>query len=376
VRQGNVRGHVNAHDHHSAPAHTGSHTATVAPGGVGKQPKVEAQAAKALTKEDYKSQARQFMKDVFFIKNSAIGASQGPLGTSPVKPSPNFLGEALKFAIGIAGGPFMDAVGMVGVARAAVGAGIPLFANLVGNSFKNKQKTVKTIALEDFITDYQFAVHEHGDRVTKELTDSITSAHDGKTTVDSLNGVMNGGKLSVSSAQQPKIGAQTRLETLDAWTVALQKQADLQDKGKQGYSDSSTGQLHLHSLAIYANGKLEVATPALARMDGIGNKAAQYNAGRPLQSIPVQRTINVLVKDSQDDHFGLSIAADGKITGKDGKVTKDEFQGKGPESDVLKSFYKSRTRSKSVTHEEALAEVWNVIKTQSPSRLGFTMKGD
>lgn len=366
---------MNAHDHHSTPAHTDAHT-SADPGAVGKQGRVEAEAAKAPTADHYKRQVRQFMADVFSIKHDTILSSQVPLTLGPVKPPTSLIGEVLKFAIGAGGGPFMNAIGLAGLARDAVSAALPHFATVVGSAFKEKSKASKAIALEDFITDYAFTVRENQDSVTSAVEAKITDAKTGKDTVASLHGEDHGGKYSVSNANEPKIRTQTRLETLDAWTVVLQKAGDQQDKGRQGYSDASTGQLHLDSLAIYATGRFQAARNRSAWMEKIGDKAAQYNADRPLASIPVQRTINVQVVDSNEDHFGLSISASGNIRDTKGKVTRDEFQETGPESSTLQSFYRSRHKNvKAVNNEVALADVWDAIKGQTPRQLGFAMKG-
>jgi hypothetical protein len=359
-------GHVNARDHQSSTAHKDSHTPGADHGSVGKQPLVEASAARAPSVASYKKQVRQFMDDLFSVKATAISTFGTPLGKSKTHPSPSFLGQALKIAIGAAGGPFVEALALGTAARTIVTAAIPLFADAVSNSVKKGGDLGNSVAVASFLTEYVHAVKVSSEKISGPLERGVTDVAHGRSITAALNGEQVDDKYLLKSEQVSRVRAQTQLETLDAWTIALQQQGDAQ--GKQGYSDQSTGQLHLQSLAIFGNGKLEVQSPAIATMEQIGHDAVLLNGSRPLESIPVQRTMNVIARDGEDKHFGMSVSASGRILA-------DEFH--DDDKRVLLSFYNSRKKDKTkpATVDAALHDIWDGIKTRSPRELGFAMKG-
>lgn len=375
---------MNAHDHHPDAAHHDSHASAGADPGVGKRPLVQddpvASASKTHSVDAYKKRVGQFMADVFSVKHDAIISFGPALTRSNGNPSHSFLGDALKFVMVAAGGPFVDALEVGVAAGAIIRTAIPELAAAVGGSVgKSGPSGPDALATASFVTDYAHAVKEHHAVVTRRLENSIHSEQDGKRIVESLGGENIAGKLQLSSAQEGGVRGETQKETLDAWTLAMQKAGDKKDHGQQGYSDPSTGQLHLDGLLLHLNGKLE--SRGEARMEGVGNAAAQLDGNRKLKDIPVQRTFNVRW-DYPDGsgQFGLSISASGVM--KD-----DEFDWEDKAAAAM--FYDGKdlfpVTSDDVQKDRAIAErdyrkglhkIWNIVHDKTPHELGFSVKGD
>lgn len=375
---------MNAHDHHPAAAHTDAHSAADADA-VGKRPLVPqdpvASASKTHSVDAYKKRVGQFMADVFSVKHDAIISFGPALTRSNGNPSHSFLGDALKFVMLAAGGPFVDALEVGVAAGAIIRTAIPELASAVGNSVgKTGPSGPDALATASFVTDYAHAVKEHHAVVARKLENAIHSEQDGKRIVGALGGENIAGQLQLSSSQEGGVRSETQRETLDAWTLAMQKAGDKKDHGQQGYSDPSTGQLHLDGLLLHLNGKL--VPGGQARMEGVGNAAAQLDGNRKLKDIPVQRTFNVRW-DYPDGsgQFGLSISASGVM--KD-----DEFDWEDKAAAAM--FYDNKkdlfpVTSDDVNKDRAIAErnyrkglhkIWNIVNDQTPHELGFSMKGD
>lgn len=379
---------MNAHDHHPAAAHQGSRSSADADAGVGKRPLVPddpvASAAKAHGVEGYKKQVRQFMADAFSVKHDSILTMQTPLARSKGNPPQSLLGEALKFAIGAAGGPFVDALEIGVVASAIVSQAIPAFANAVGSSVsKSGSPGPNSLATGSFCVDYAHAVKLHHDIVTQRVEDSIHNEQDGKDIVGALGGQHVAGKLRLTSGQEGSVRRETQRETLDAWTVAMQKAGDKKDHGKQGYSDPSTGQLHLDSLALRLDGKVVASRAHQARMEGVGNDAAQIDGDRLLENIPVQRTMNVTWETGGNitGQFGMSISASGHMAedelGHDDKAAVAGFyDGKSLVSPPTPEDFKNDEKIINRDYPKGLQKIWGQIKGKTPHQLGFSMKGD
>jgi hypothetical protein len=380
---------VNAHERHPAAAHPGTRSPADADAGVGKQPlvpddPVASAASHHHTVDYYKHRVGQFMADAFSVKHDSILTMQTPLARSKGNPPHSFLGEALAFAIGAAGGPFVDALEIGVVASAIVKQAIPALANAVGNSVsKSGPSGPGSLATGSFCVDYAHAVKEHHALVTQQVESAIHNVQDGKDIVGALGGQNVAGRLQLTPGQEGSVRRETQRETLDAWTVAMQKTGDKKDHNKQGYSDPSTGQLHLDSLLLRLNGTIAANRAQTARMEGVGNDAAQIDGDRRLDSIPVQRTMNVTWDHGGGltGQFGMSISAGGHMA-------EDELG--HDDKAVIAGFYDNKSLLFPPTSEDfqkdekiikqdypkGLHKIWNLIKGQTPHQLGFKMQGD
>ncbi|HEX8111108.1 MAG TPA: hypothetical protein VF516_25435 [Kofleriaceae bacterium] len=172
-----------------------------------------------------------------------------PLARSNGNPPHSFLGDALKFAIGAAGGPFVDALEIGGVAAAIVKQAIPALAAAVGNSVsKSGPSGPDSLATASFVTDYAHAVKEHHAIVTQRLESAIHNVQDGKDIVGALGGEKIAGRLQLTSGQEGRVRLETQKETLDAWTVAMQKTGD---KDEFGHDDKTAAAMFYDQKSLF-----------------------------------------------------------------------------------------------------------------------------
>jgi hypothetical protein len=376
---------VNAHEHHPEAAHPGTRSSADADPGVGKRPLVAddptatAASHHHHTAEFYKTRADQFVADMFNTKVRAID-NFAPSLTKSAKAPHSLLGDAVAFAIGAAAGPFVDALEVGAVAAVIIKEAIPHFAGAVGQSVSGKGADPNPVDVATFATLYGHAINEHRSIVSHNLKSKIDNEQEGKRITEALHGDLVAGHLYLTTTQVGSLNGQTQRETLDAWTVAMQKVGDKKDHGQQGYSDPSTGQLHLDGLLLHLNGKL--VPGGTARMEGVGNAAAQLNGNRKLKDIKVQRTMNVRW-DYPDGTggFGLSISASGVM--KDDELGWDDKAAAAMFYDNKKDLFP--VTSDDVNKDRAIAErnyrkglhkIWNIVNDQTPHELGFSMKGD
>lgn len=375
---------MNAHDHHPAAAHNDAHAPAGADAGAGKRPLVPddpvASASKTHSVDAYKKRVGQFMADVFSVKHDAIISFGNPLSRSNGNPPHSLLGDALKFVIAAAGGPFVDALEVGVAAGAIIRTAIPELASAVGSSVgQSGSSGADSLATASFVTDYAHAVKEHHAIVTRRLENAIHSEQGGKDIVQALGGEPIAGRLQLTSAQEGRVRSETQRETLDAWTLAMQKTGDKKDHNQQGYSDPSTGQLHLDGLLLHANGQL--ASGGQARMEGVGNDAAQLNANRKLKDIKVQRTMNVRWDyPGFSGGFGMSISASGHMAddefGHDDKTAAAMFYDGKSLFPVTSDDVKKDDAIVDRDYRKGLHKIWNIIHDKTPRELGFSIKGD
>jgi hypothetical protein len=157
----------------------------------------------------------------------------------------------------------------------------------------------------------------------------------------------------------------------------MQKAGDKKDNGKQGYSDPSTGQLHLDGITLLLSGNYR--SGGVARMEGVGDAAANLDGDRKLKDIKVQRTMNIRW-DYPDGSggFGLSISASGHMAddefGHDDKTAAASFY-------LEKSLFpgpdgKTHEAAIKANYKNGLHKIWNLIKDKSPHELRFRVDGD
>ena len=377
---------MNAHDHHHAAAHKDAHASAGTEGAVGKQPRVPddpvaSAAGHHHTPHFYKTRVDQFVGNLFDTKVRAIDNFAPSLARSPKAPH-NFLGDAVAFAIGAAAGPFVDALALGEIAAAVIKQAIPLFASAVGKSVAGKPSDANPVDVATFATLYGQAIDKHRSIVSHKLKAQIHDEKDGKRITGALGGDLVSGHLFLTTAQATSLNAQTQRETLDAWTVAMQKVGDSKPHNEQGYSDPSTGQLHLDGLRLFANGTLD--SRGEARMEKVGNAGAQLNAKRRLEDIKVQRTMNVRWEyPSHSGGFGLSVSAGGHRKedefGHDDRTAVAMFYNlqslfPAPGDDAKKIQQKNDIVDRDVS--KGLDKIWNKIKGQTLQGLHFTVKGD
>jgi hypothetical protein len=376
---------VKAHDHHHDAAHHTHRPSAEADGAVGKQPLVQddddpvATAAghhKHHTAHFYKTRVDQFVGDLFNTKVRAIDNFSSALVKSG-KPPHNLLGDAVAFAIGAAAGPFVDSLALGVIAAAAVKEAIPRFAGAVGKSLAGATSGNNAVAVATFATAYGHAINEHRAVVSHQLKSKIHDAKDGKHVVHALGGEVRGGHLFLNGGQVSRLNDQTQRETLDAWTVAMQKLGDSKPNNTQGYSDPSTGQLHLDGLTLFLNGHLD--SRGVARMEKVGDAAANLNGDRKLKDIKAQRTMNVRW-DYPDGSggFGMSISASGHLAddefGHDDQTAAASFYLEkslfpGPDGKTHEATIKS-------DYKKGLHKIWNIIHDKTPHQLNFKIQGD
>lgn len=377
---------MKAHDHHHDAAHHAKHPAAEADAAVGKQPLVQdddddpvATAAghhKHHTAHFYKTRVDQFVGDLFNTKVRAIDNFSNALVKSG-KPPSNLLGSALTFAIGAAAGPFVDSLALGVIAAAALKEAIPRFAGAVGKSVAGATSGNNAVAVATFATTYGHAINEHRAIVSHQLKSKIHDAKDGKHVVDALGGKVVSGHLFLSGGQVSRLNDQTQRETLDAWTVAMQKLGDSKPNNTQGYSDPSTGQLHLDGLTLFLNGHID--SRGVARMEKVGDAAANLDGDRKLKDIKAQRTMNVRW-DYPDGSggFGMSISASGRLAddefGHDDKTAAASFY-------LEKSLFpgpggKTHEAAINSNYTNGLHKIWNNIKNKTPHELNFKIEGD
>jgi hypothetical protein len=377
---------VNAHDQHPEAAPKGSHPTAGAGPEVGKKPVVpdnlKATAASHQphhTVDFYKQRVDQWVGNLFDTKVRAIDNFAPSLSRSQAPHS--FLGSAVAFALTAAAGPFVDALDLAAVAAVILKNAIPLFAGKVGESITGGPVGPTPVDVASFATIYGQAIDKHRSIVSADLKAKIHNENAGEQITEGLHGDLVQGHLYLTTAQVTKLNAQTQNETLDAWTVAMQKVGDKKDHGHQGYSDPSTGQLHLDGPTLLLNGMFR-KQGGEARMEGVGNAAAQKNGGRKLKDIKVQRTFNVRW-DYPDGtgQFGLSISASGKMAedelGNDDKAAAAMFY--NPKKDlfpVTSDQVKPDAAIAERDYRKGLHKIWNMLNDQTPHELGFSMKGD
>jgi hypothetical protein len=376
---------VKAHDHHSDAAHHAHRPSAEADAAVGKRPLVQDDddddpvATAAGHKHNahfYKERVDQFVADLYNTKVRAIDNFSHALVKSG-KPPPNLLGDALSFAIKAAAGPLVDALAIGGIAAAAIKEAIPLFAGRVGRSVAAGTSGDDAVAVASFATAYGHAINEHRATVSHQLKSKIHDAKDGKHVVHALGGHVVSGHLFLSPGQVGNLNDQTQRESLDAWTVAMQKAGDAKPNNTQGFSDPSTGQLHLDGLTLFLNGHLD--SRGVARMEKVGDAAANLNGERKLKDIKAQRTMNVRW-DYPDGSggFGMSISASGHLA-------EDEFH--HDDQTAAASFYLEKSLfpgPDGKTHEatiksnypKGLHKIWNLINDKTPHELNFKIQGD
>jgi hypothetical protein len=380
---------VKAHDHHPDAAHHAKQPSAEADGAVGKQPLVQdddddpvATAAghhKHHTANFYKTRVDQFVGDLFNTKVRAIDNFSHSLAKSGSPPH-NLLGDAVAFAIGAAAGPFVDSLALGVIAAAAVKEAIPHFAGAVGKSLGGGSSNANPVEVATFATLYGHAINEHRSIVSHQLKAKIHDAKSGKHVVHALGGEVISGHLYLTNGQAGSLNAQTQRETLDTWTVAMQKAGDKKDHNQQGYSDPSTGQLHLDGPTLLLNGTFR-RQGGEARMEGVGNAAAQLNGDRKLKDIKVQRTFNVRwdYPDGQGQ-FGLNISASGKMAddefGDDDKRAAAMFYDGKDLFPVTSDQVKKDAATAQRDYRKGLHKIWNMLHDKTPHELGFSMKGD
>lgn len=374
---------MKAHDHHPDAAHHAKHPSAEADGAVGKQPLVQddddpvaTAAGQKHNAHFYKTRVDQFVGDLFNTKVRAIDNFSTALAKSGSPPH-NLLGDAVAFAIGAAAGPFVDSLALGVLAAAAVKEAIPRFAGAVGKTIGGGSSNASPVAVATFATLYGHAINEHRSIVSHQLKTKIHDAKSGKQVVHSLGGEVSGGHLYLTNGQAGSLNAQTQRETLDAWTVAMQKLGDSKPNNTQGYSDPSTGQLHLDGLTLFLNGHLD--SRGVARMEKVGDAAANLDGDRKLKDIKVQRTMNVRW-DYPDGTggFGMSISASGRLAddefGHDDKTAAASFY-------LEKSLFpgpdgKTHEAAINANYKKGLHKVWNIIHDKTPHQLNFKIQGD
>lgn len=374
---------MKAHDHHPDAAHHTPRPSAETDGAVGKQPLVQDDddpvATAAGHKHNahfYKARVDQFVGDLFNTKVRAIDNFSHSLVKSGSPPH-NLLGDAVAFAIGAAAGPFVDSLALGVIAAAAVKEAIPHFAGAVGKSIGGGSSNANPVEVATFATLYGHAINEHRSIVSHQLKTKIHDAKSGKHVTQALGGEVVGGHLYLTNGQAGSLNGQTQRETLDAWTVAMQKAGDKKDHGQQGYSDPSTGQLHLDGLTLLLSGNYR--SGGVARMEGVGDAAANLNGDRKLKDIKAQRTINVRW-DYPDGSggFGMNISASGHMAedelGHDDKTAAASFYlekslfpgpGGGTHEATIKSNY-----------QNGLNKIWSLIHDKTPHQLNFKIQGD
>jgi hypothetical protein len=375
---------VNAHDHHAAAAHPGTpHSPADANGAVGKQPRVPGDpvataASQGHTVNFYKGQVDQWVGNLFDTKVRAIDNFAPSLSRSEAPHS--FLGSAVAFALVAAADPFVDALDLAAVAAVIIKNAIPIFADQVGASIGGGASGPEPVDVATFATIYGQAIDKHRSIVSANLNSQIHNEQDGKRITEGLHGDLVAGHLYLTTTQVYNLNNQTQNETLDAWTVAMQKVGDKKDHNQQGYSDPSTGQLHLDGLTLLLNGTFR-HQGGVATMEKVGNAAAQKNGDRKLEDIKVQRTFNIRW-DYPDGSgaFGLSISAGGVMR-------EDEFG--DDDKTAVAMFYDRRElfptpgadlqRNRAIVdsdYPKGLQKIWNLVKDKTPHELGFSVKGD
>jgi hypothetical protein len=375
---------MSARDHHPAAANDGTHAASHDDGAVAKQAGGPvAEAAGKGGKHDaefYKHQVNHFVGDLFNTKVRAIDLFAPALVRSE-RPPTSILGSAMTFAITAAGGPFVDALALGAAAAVIVKQAIPTFASQVGKTMGSGSDP-NPVEVATFATLYGHAINTHRSLMAERLKAAIHDEASGKRVVESLNGHAVGKDLYLTQDQTARLTDQTQRETLDAWTVAMQKLGDKKDHGKQGYSDPSTGQLHLDSLLLHANGKLEAGGAREARMEKVGNPAAKLDGDRRLRTIPVQRTMNVRWEypGGMSGAFGMSISASGVLRedelGHDDKTAAAMFFDGKSLFPVVSDDVKKDNAIVERDWRKGLHKIWNILNDQTPHSLGFAMKGD
>lgn len=373
---------MSAREHHPAAAHEGAHPASHDDDAVGKQPGAAEAAVAGKGGHDvahYRHQAGHFVANMFDTKIRAIDNFAPSLVRSK-KPTTSLLGSVLGFAIGAAGGPFVDSLAIGAGAAVVLKQAIPLFAGAVGKSLESSTDP-NPVEVATFATVYGQAIDTHRSIVADRLRAAIHTEADGKRIVGALGGHEVSGDLYLTSDQVTRLNDQTQRETLDAWTLAMQRLGDKQDHGKQGYSDASTGQLHLDSLLLHANGKLEAGGKREARMEQVGGPAAKLDGNRRLRTIPVQRTMNVMWEyPGKSGAFGMSIFANGAMKedelGWEDKTAAAMFFDGRSLFPVVSEDQQKDAKLVERDWRKGLHKIWNIINDQTPSSLGFSMKGD
>lgn len=372
---------MKAHHHHPDAAHHARHSSAEADGAVGKQPLVQDDDDPVATAAGhkhgphfYKHRVDQFVTDLFETKVRAIDNFSPALAASE-KPPSNLVGDALSFAIKAAAGPFVDALALGAIARAAIKEAIPTFAGKVGQGFARETSGNDKVSVADFATAYGHAIKEQRAIVSHQLKSQIHDAKDGKRVVHALGGHVVSGELFLNPEQVKHLNKQTQRETLDAWTVAMQKKGDSKPD-PQGYSDPSTGQLHLDGLTLHLDGTIQ--SGGVARMEKVGDAAANLNGKRRLKDIKAQRTMNVRWEYDGSGGFGMSISASGHLAtdefGYDDKTAVASFYQQkslfpGPDGKTYKATINA-------AYPLGLHRIWNHIKGKTPHELGFRIDGD
>lgn len=386
---------VNAHHQHPEAAPKGSRSSAGADPEVGKRPVVpdNLKATAASTGHDahfYKHRVGQFMGDLFSVKNNAIISFNQSLSRSAVPVQNSFLGQAFQFVIGAFGGDFIDALKLGTVAAKIIKAALPKFAEAVGSSVSSSPGGPTSVDTSTFLTLYAHAIKTHHDIVTHDMKVAIHDPAEGKTITDALGGTVDDGGLHLTQTQAANVTAQTHLETLDAWTVAMQKRgdADVNAKGKnpkdhkgQSYGGAGLGQFHLDSLKMWPT-RLESDVGLVARMHGVGNDAAQLEGKRKLEDIPVQRTANVRWDrgGGWTGAFGMSVSASGHVASDgldvfDRQAVASFYSGKN----LLNPLPEDQKKDDALTKQDfpkGIQKIWDTIKGKTPEELGFEMKGD
>lgn len=383
---------VNAHDHHSEVEHKGSRSSAGADPQVGKLPVVpdHLKATTASTGHSahfYKHRVGQFMDDLLSVKNNAIISFNQALTRSAPPVQNSFLSQALQFVIGSFGGDLVDVLKLGPAAAKIVKAALPKLSDAIGNGLNKSEGGPTAVDTSTFVTAYAHAVKIQLSIVSHDMKTAISDPATGKDMTEALGGQVAGDKLLLTQTQTTSVTQQSHIEALDAWTITMQKRGDAQTNAKdhkgQSYGSAGLGQLHLDSLKILPDGSVQSDPGHQARMKGVGNDAAQLDATRNLEDIPVQRTANVRWERAGglQGAFGMSVSASGHAA-EDGLDQLDR--------QAVAAFYDRTIVVNPQDHDQlvnqqplvnqnfpkGVQKIWDAIKGKTPQDLHFKMKGD
>jgi hypothetical protein len=342
----------------------------------GKRTQVEAVDAAAGNVKHYKNEAKRYVGLIFRQKARAID-DMGESLAEKKSANSGLLGNALKFLIPLGAGQLMTALAIEGLAADLFKSGMSAFAGAVANSMGGRG--AKPIDPKEFCANYTALLDDQQTPMGNHMAGGIHTKAEGESVVGGLQTQFNNLDRIYQGAQR---------EALDAWTQAMQKvgeKANHKGPGGQGYSDSSTGQLHLDKLLLHIDSGSVHADPdsaKQARMEKVSNDGAKKNAARPLGTIAVERTMFVNWKGwGVGGEFGMGVSPSGKIASDeigswDRWAMASYDHGKKLDKDDGKWETDSDQKLIDKQWTQGRTKLWDAIKGSTPSGLGFRMNGD
>ena len=350
-------------------------------GAVGKHTQVDAAAhaagataeAAGASVQHYKNEAKRYANLIFRHKARAIDDMGETLAEKKSADS-SLLGNALKFLIPLGAGQLMGTLEIAGIAADLFKSAMSGFANTVASSMA---KSGGSVDPKEFCANYTALLDERHGPAANHIAGGIHSKADGKDVVAGLKKQWDNKHAIYQGAQR---------EALDAWTQAMQKVGERANGKNQGYSDASTGQLHLDKLLLHIDKSQHVhadlGSKHQARMEKVSNAGAKQNASRPLGQIHVQRTMFVTWEGyGVGGEFGMGVSPSGSIASDeigdwDRWALASYFHNK--KLDKKDGFWEKDSDQGLIdsTWTQGRTKLWNHISNLTPSNLGFTMKGD